>query len=229
MEVMTRSLTFVLAASLLALLSGCTSLLVDSQPFDSKAYRPHNPDNVRIKVSLQNMMTYVLEGNRVLLVTPVTIGTAQDPTPKGDFKIWRKLEKKRSYTYGFHIVGNTIRPGKSANTPSGGRYVGFPMPYWLEFAPGYGFHAGGVWPTPRSHGCLRVHPNVAPKLFFMVKNGTPVNIANTQPEDYTIGRGIARPTDYAEPDPPAATLISPAAFPAPPANLFEPEPLPLLR
>ena len=225
MFVISRPLILLLGC---AAITGCTFGPTASAPYNSKAWRPQNPNNVKISVSLRNKMAYVTEGRRVLLVTPVTIGTAEDPTPKGDFKIFRKLEKKRSYTYGFHILGNTIRPGKSANTPSGGRYAGYPMPYWLEFAPGYGFHSGGVWPVPRSHGCLRVHKNVAPKLFFMIKSGTPVHIADWLPEDQTIGRNIPRPTDYAEPDPPASVLITPQAFPAPPAALYEAEPAPAI-
>ena len=48
-----------------------------------------------------------------------------------------------------------------------------------------------------------------------MKIGTPVNIAQTQAEDATIGRNLKRPTDYADPDPPASVLISSAVFAAP--------------
>ena len=50
-------------------------------------------------------------------------------------------------------------------------------------------------PYPCTHGCIRMHENVAPKFFQLISNGTPVNIANTQPEDATIGRNIPRPPD----------------------------------
>ena len=40
-------------------------------------------------------------------------------------------------------------------------------------------------------------------------------VAQTQPEDSTIGRSLKRPTDYADPDPPASVLISSAAFTPP--------------
>jgi len=45
-----------------------------------------------------------------------------------------------------------------------------------------------------------------------VKMGTPVNIAETQPEDETIGKNQPRPQDYNDPDPPASFTISSAAF-----------------
>ncbi len=82
-----------------------------------------------------------------------------------------------------------------------GQYVGYPMAFWCEFKPEYGFHQGYVWPVPRSHGCLRLHHNVAPKFFALVHVGTPVDIAQTQPEDATIGANVQRPTDYNDPDP----------------------------
>ncbi len=207
--------------------SSCSSI---QTPYDSAAYRPTDPDAVEVKVSLDKMQVYVMEGDKALLVTPTTIGTTENPTPQGDFKIFKKIEKKRSYTYGFHVneKEKEIFPGKSANTPKGQRYVGYPMPYWAEFHPAYGFHSGGVWPTPRSHGCLRLHPNVAPKFFELVKTGTPVNIAQTQPEDATIGRNVKRPKDYADPDPPASFLITSKVFVEPPRPLFEEGPAPTI-
>ncbi|MFK5920853.1 MAG: L,D-transpeptidase [Verrucomicrobiota bacterium] len=188
--------------------------------YDAPAYRPMNQKNVRVKVSLQNRMVYVMEGNRMLLATPTAIGKPGHETPLGNFNAFNRIEKKRSNTYGYFVKGNQIVPGKSSNTPRGHRYVGFPMPYWVEFKSGYGFHAGSVWPVPRSHGCLRLHPNVAPKFFALVPAGTPINIAQTQPEDQTLGRNVRRPTDYADPDPPKPVMISAGAFPAPKGPIF---------
>ncbi len=206
-----------------------SSCAVVHQPYDSLAYRPSHPDDVVVKVSLERMMTYVLEGDRVLLVTPVTIGTAEDPTPTGTFKVFQKIEHKRSNTYGFHVDDEAIRPGMRKTTPPGQRYVGYPMPYWVEFHPGYGFHSGGVWPEPRSHGCLRIHKNVAPKFFELTRVGTPVIIADHLPEDATLGARVRRPTDYADPDPPASLLITDAAFSPSPSELFCNEPAPLIQ
>jgi hypothetical protein len=199
---------------------GVSCATKDLGEYDAPAYRPANQKNVKVKVSLQNRMVYVMEGNRALLVTPTAIGKPGNETPTGNFQAFNRIEKKRSNTYGYFVKGNQIIPGKSSNTPSGYRYVGFPMPYWVEFKSAYGFHAGSVWPVPRSHGCLRLHPNVAPKFFALVPAGTPIHIAHTQPEDQTLGKNVRRPTDYADPDPPAAVMISSAAFPAPKGPLF---------
>lgn len=188
--------------------------------YDAPAYRPTNQKNVKVKVSLQNRMVYVMEGNRALLVTPTAIGKPGHETPLGNFKAFNRIEKKRSNTYGYYVKGDQIIPGKSSKTPRGYRYVGFPMPYWVEFKSAYGFHAGSVWPMPRSHGCLRLHPNVAPKFFALVPAGTPINISHTQPEDHTLGKNVRRPTDYADPDPPKPVMISTAAFPPPKGPIF---------
>ncbi len=188
--------------------------------YNAPAYRPTNQKNVRVKVSLQNRMVYVMEGNRALLVTPTAIGKAGHETPMGNFKAFNRIKNKRSNTYGYYVKGDQIKPGKSSKTPRGHRYVGFPMPYWVEFKSAYGFHAGSVWPMPRSHGCLRLHPNVAPKFFALVPAGTPINIQQTQPEDQTLGKNVRRPTDYADPDPAKPIMISAGAFPPPKGPIF---------
>ncbi len=196
--------------------------LSSSGPYDAPAYRPKNPSAVQVKVSLQNRMVYVMEGDRPLLVTPTAIGKPGNETPKGHFRAFNKIAQKRSNTYGFWVNGTSIVPGKSGQSPGGGgwRYVGFPMPYWVEFQPAYGFHEGSVWPTPRTHGCLRLHKNVAPKFYHLVNEGTPIYIADSLPEDATIGKNVRRPADFNDPDPPAAITVSSRAFPPPPANLF---------
>jgi hypothetical protein len=211
---------FAVAAAALALLSGCsTTGSIGRAPYDVTAYKPHNPDNVRIKVSLQNRAVYVMEGDRPLLVTATAIGKPDHPTPTGSFRVFNKIPNKRSGTYGFSVNGDgSIHPCQVSQAT--GRYVGFPMAWWVEFAPGYGFHEGSVWPGPRTHGCLRLHKNVAPKFYALAKSGTPVNIAQTQPEDATIGKNLKRPGDYADPDPANSILVSDRVFTAPAGPLL---------
>ncbi len=202
-------------------ISGCASGPGFRSAYDAPASRPQNPENVRVKVSLKNRAVYVMEGDRPLLVTATAIGLPNKPTPTGSFRVYSKIAEKRSGSYGFWVNGSNIQPGTSGNrTVAGGRYVGFPMAYWVEFAPGYGFHEGSVWPTPRTHGCLRLHKNVAPKFYALTRIGTPVNIAHAQPEDETIGKNLKRPQDYADPDPPASHMVSARVFSHPSGNLF---------
>jgi lipoprotein-anchoring transpeptidase ErfK/SrfK len=215
---MNRLLPLALALAGAAFLSGCASGLTS---YNARAYKPTNPNNVRIKVSLANRAVYVMEGDTPLLVTATSIGTRANPTPTGNFRVTNKIERKRSNSYGFSVESGGIRPCKAGDAR--GRYVGFPMAYWVEFYPAYGFHEGSVWPTPtgRTHGCLRLHKNVAPKFFALARPGTPISIAHSQPEDATLGRNLARPRDYADPDPPNSFLISDRVFAPPSGPLLE--------
>jgi len=214
---------FSLAAGALALtfLSGCAGTRLSPDP-NPVAYKPHNPANVRIKVSLDKQQVYVMEGQRPLLVAATCVGLPNKPTPCGNFTVFRKIADKRSGSYGYWVKGNEIRAGKSGERPgSGYHYVGYPMQNWVEFLPAYGFHQGYVWPVARTHGCLRLHKNVAPKFFALARIGTPVNIAHHQPEDDTIGKNVPRPHDYNDPDPDPHYMISSQVFSKPAGPLLQ--------
>jgi hypothetical protein len=189
-------------------------------PYRVTAKRPNNPANVKVKVSLAQQNVYVMEGDRVLMAVATTVGTPDHPTPKGNFKIYSKIENKRSNSYGFRVQGDRVIPAKSGD-PIKGRYVGYPMGYWCEFSPAYGFHQGYVHPRPRSHGCLRLKGEAAAKFYALVRSGTPVNIATTQPEDATIGPKIQRIDDSKTPDIPSNIVITQAAFQKPSGPLLE--------
>jgi lipoprotein-anchoring transpeptidase ErfK/SrfK len=165
------------------------------EAYDVPATLPGNPANVRVKVSLANRMVYVMEGNKPLLVMPVTVGKSSSPTPSGTFRIRTKNHYYRANTHGYAIKGDTVRGVHLKNKPAGWEFKGTPMPYWSEFKSAYGFHTGWMKPFPASGGCLRMHKNVAPKFYRLVSVGTPVNISGTQAEDATIGRNVLRPPD----------------------------------
>jgi hypothetical protein len=80
------------------------------------------------------------------------------------------------------------------------------MPYWCEFASAYGFHGGWLHPMPATHGCIRMPWKVAPKLYNLVRIGTPVHIAYSQPEDATAGRGLQHPDERPAPEWPPSVL-----------------------
>jgi len=165
------------------------------EDYNLPATLPTNPSNVRVKVSLNNQMAYVMEGNKPLLVMPVTVGKSSSPTPTGSFRIRAKTHRYRANTHGYAIKGDRVVGVKLKNKPSGWGFKGTPMPYWCEFKTAYGFHTGWMKPFPASGGCLRMHKNVAPKFFRLVSVGTKVSISRSQPEDATIGRNVPRPPD----------------------------------
>jgi len=183
------------------------------QSYDLPASLPNDRSKVRVKVSTNNQMVYVMEGSRALLVMPVSVGTSSTPTPKGHFRIFKKDHKHRANSHGFAYRDNQVRRTYLRTKPSGWSFKGTPMPYWCEFKANYGFHTGWMKNSPCTHGCIRMHENLSPKFFQLVKNGTPVYISYTQPEDATIGRNIPRPPDAGPlPNYPTSMMLSDGYF-----------------
>ena len=220
MRHISRFILIVAGAGIVSLLAGCgTTRVAGGKAYHVTAYRPHDPSAVRVKVSLAKQNIYVMEGDRCLMAVASSVGLPNKPTPRGNFTIYSKQEQKRSGEYGFSVQGNTVVATTAGH--AGGHYVGYPMGYWCEFSPGYGFHQGFVHPNPRTHGCIRLHGEAAPKFFALVKIGTPVNIATTQPEDSTIGAKVERVDDSHTPDPDPHIMVSEAAFEKPSGPLLE--------
>src|SRR6266550_320173 len=72
-----------------------------------------------------------------------------------------------------------------------------------------------------SYGFIRLHGEAAPKFYTLVKIGTPVNIANSQPEDATLGPTVQRVDDSKTPDPSPSLMITSAAFEKPSGPLLQ--------
>jgi len=176
-------------------LTGCETTRLAAHPssfkFDPPDRTPKNPSAVKIKISTGAQRLYVVEGNEVLVATPITVGTPSSPTPQGDFSIYLKEAKRRR-----------------ASQPD----AGYPMCYWMEFKPAYGIHWGFVKPSPATHGCVRLPLIAAKEIFAIVPTGTPVNIAKSQPWDETIGKNLPVLDDGPLPNPPKSYLLSPQVF-----------------
>jgi len=217
---LTLRLLFLLPLAAFALLTSCSTMPTSpGGPYHVTAHKPKDPSKVRVDLSLSKQNVYVMEGDRCLMAAAVSVGLPNKPTPKGHFTIYNKIEHKRSGSYGYRVQGERVVPAE-AGANVGGRYVGYPMGYWCEFAPAYGFHQGFVHPYPRTHGCVRLHGEAAPKFFALVRIGTPVNIANTQPEDETLGSSVTRVDDSKAPDPDARLMITDAGFEKPAGPLL---------
>jgi L,D-transpeptidase catalytic domain len=176
-------------------LSACAVMSPTHTPnsfsFDPPAQKPTNPSAVKLKLSTGAQRLYVVEGNTVLLATPVTVGKASSPTPHGNFTIYSKVAHRRR-------VSN---PG-----------AGYPMTYWMEFKSAYGLHWGFVKPYPSTHGCVRMPIDAARKTFELVRVGTPINIASSQPWDATIGKTLPVLDDSKLADPPMSYMLSARVF-----------------
>jgi hypothetical protein len=180
-----------LAFSLTACQTTATPGRRTSFSYDPEVKAPSNPAAVKLKLSTGAQRLYVVEGDRVLLATPVTVGTASSPTPLGTYTIYSKQANRRRVS----------SPG-----------AGYPMTYWMEFKSAYGLHWGFVKPHPGTHGCVRLPLNAARKTFALVRPGTPIHIARSQPWDATIGKTLPVLDDSALPDPPLSYMLSPRVF-----------------
>jgi hypothetical protein len=164
-----------------------------------KAYRPHDPSKVKVKLSTSTQNVYVIEGDRLLMAVQGNVGRKGSETPKGNFTIYNKIKNKRRIS----------QPD-----------AGYPMAYWCEFKPAYGFHEGFVHPTPRTHGCIRLHREAAARLFALAKIGTPVQIATSLPEDEKFGHLVRKLDQSRDPDPPRSLLMSAGWFKDPEGPLL---------
>jgi len=211
---MKRIIFLALAALAPFVITGCmTAGGGFGAPYHVVAYKPHNPSDVRVDLSISRQQVYVMEGDRCLMAAACNVGLPDKPTPRGRFHIEEKIQDKRSGSYGYSVSGGSVSACDAAQCH--GSYVGYPMPFWCGFAPAYGFHQGYVWPVPRTHGCVRLDKQVAPRMWELVHVGTPVDIAETQPEDATVGRNVQRPTDYRDPDPSPVYMIGSGPFQKP--------------
>jgi hypothetical protein len=66
-----------------------------------------------------------------------------------------------------------------------------------------------------------LHGEAAPKFYALVRIGTPVSIATTQPEDSTLGPKVVRVDDSRAPDPDPHIMITDAAFTRPSGELLQ--------
>lgn len=198
MRLSSRLLLAAAFASAMFLTSCSTAPRATGGSYKVTALRPNNPSNVKVKLSTSTQHVYVMEGDRLLMAVQGTVG-ANNTTPHGNFRITRKEKNKRRIS----------QPD-----------AGYPMGYWCEFKPAYGFHEGFVHPQPRSHGCIRLHREAAARLFALVQVGTPVSIASSQPEDSKYGHTVRKLDQSRDPDPPRSLLMSPSWFKDPPGPLL---------
>ncbi len=192
-------LFFLVPLAGVGLLTSCNTMApTPAGKYHVTALKPHNPDKVRVDLSLSTQNVYVMEGDRLLMAARGNVGK-NNSTPKGNFRITDKIKNKRR-----------------VSEPD----AGYPMAYWCEFLPAYGFHEGFVHPYPHTHGCIRMHREAAARLFALVKVGTPVSIATTQPEDSQYASKVMPLDQSRDPDPPRSFMMSSAWFKDPPGPLL---------
>jgi len=163
-----------LGATLMAS-SGCSTFtdMITSNLPESRSGRPS------IVVSLREQEAYLYRGGYRIASSHISSGREGYRTPTGRFKIIRKDEGHHSSVYGDYVdaSGKVVKANvdsRSDNRPPYSHFVGTPMPYFLEFSPGYGLHQGYLPGVPASHGCIRMPYWKARQFYSIAHIGTPV-------------------------------------------------------
>jgi len=126
------------------------------------AFRWHDPDDasqpVYMIVSLKAQMAHLYSGERLIGAASVSTGKAGKATPIGEFPILQKRRWHRSNLY--------------SNAP---------MPFMQRMTwDGIALHAGHNPGYPASHGCIRLPPAFAQRLFELTGIGTLVEVTSNR-------------------------------------------------
>jgi lipoprotein-anchoring transpeptidase ErfK/SrfK len=174
---MIRLLRPALFLAILSALTGCSTvsdLVVTNIPDTHQG-------KAKIVVNLRAQKATLYKGKAEIAESRISTGREGHDTPIGTFHVLRKDETHRSSIYGDYIdsshrvivanvdVRKTTRPPHT-------HFIGASMPYFVEFSPAYGLHAGYLPGYPASHGCVRMPFWKARQFFNVAKEGTPVII-----------------------------------------------------
>ncbi len=172
---MNRLSQFCPLAAALAALSGCGSMsdLVTSNLPETNSGRPS------ILVSLGNQEAYLYRGSNRTASSRISSGREGYRTPVGRFQVILKDKDHRSSIYGDYVdaSGKVVKASVDSrrdSKPPHSHFVGTPMPYFVEFSPGYGLHQGYLPGVPTSHGCIRMPYWKARQFYNVAQIGTPV-------------------------------------------------------
>ncbi|MEO5611268.1 MAG: L,D-transpeptidase family protein [Sphingomicrobium sp.] len=109
----------------------------------------------RVVISLSDQLAFLYRGETLVAVSTISSGKDDKPTPTGIFPILEKQVMHHSR-----------------------KYDDAPMPFMQRLDQyGVALHAGYNPGTPASHGCVRLPPKFAARLFTVTEVGTPVFIA----------------------------------------------------
>lgn len=139
--------------------------------------------DTKVIINLSEQRAYLVEQGRVTLISPVASGKPGWLTPTGNFRVFNKDIDHRSRSFGSvvdaygRVVNSNATP--TSHIPAGGHYCPAPMPYFMEFSPAVGMHAGYLPGYPASHGCVRMPRDFAALFFERVRTGTPVTVVGS--------------------------------------------------
>lgn len=147
-----------------------------------------------VVINLSQQAAYLLQDRQVVLQSPISSGRDGRLTPRGHFRVLAKDVNHKSGSFGRVVdaYGRTVNSNAtpSSYVPPGGRYLPAPMPFFLEFAPKVGMHAGYLPGVPASHGCVRMPRDLAAQFFVAVPVGTPVYVIGDSRQASRLRRAL---------------------------------------
>lgn len=164
-----KCLLFLVACALTAC-STVTDLIVTNIP-NSQEGRT----SILVRKRAQEAKLY--KGAALIAAAHISTGREGYETPVGRFRVLRKDRDHRSSLYGDYVDADERIVRANVDVRKGGRpphthFLGAPMPFFLEFSPGYGLHAGHLPGYPASHGCVRLSYWKARQFFNESRTGT---------------------------------------------------------
>ncbi len=138
---------------------------------------------VEVVVRLREQRAYLFRNRREFAEAGISTGKQGHETPLGRFKVIQKDIDHHSNLYGKYldaddrVIKSNVDVRKDPLPPFA-HFQGAPMPYFVEFSPGYGLHAGYLPGYAASHGCVRLSRWDARRFYNATRIGTPVIIRN---------------------------------------------------
>lgn len=148
----------------------------------------------RVIINLSEQRAYLVEQGKMTLISPIASGKPGWSTPAGQFSVFRKDIDHRSGSFGSIVdaFGRVVISNATVGSrvPARCHYRPAPMPYYMEFSPAIGMHAGYLPGYPASHGCVRMPRDLAARFFERVRIGTPVTVLGSARNLVRVRRAI---------------------------------------
>jgi lipoprotein-anchoring transpeptidase ErfK/SrfK len=163
-----------------AALSSCGTYNTVSDLITSHVPERHT-GKASIVVNLGEQQAYLYRGKHRTAASRISSGREGHRTPLGRFTVIRKDIDHRSSLYGNYVddSGRVVKGNVDSRKdpkPPHSHFQGAPMPFFVEFSPGYGLHQGYLPGVPASHGCIRLPYWKARQFYEAAHLGTAVTV-----------------------------------------------------
>ena len=177
-RIATQLTTLAALTLLAAMLSSCGTYNTVSDLVTSHIPERHS-GRTSIVIDLGEQEAYLYRGKYRTALSRISSGREGHRTPTGHFNVVRKDIEHRSSLYGNYVddsdrVVKANVDSRKDSKPPHSHFLGAPMPFFVEFSPGYGLHQGYLPGVAASHGCIRMPYWKARQFYDAAHIGTSV-------------------------------------------------------